>query len=788
MKRITLLFILSVSFLFGLSQDMTYSRIRIYTGFEGIQKLLTAGVPVDDAEINPGAYIICELSQRDIEKVRAEGFNFEVLIRDVSKFYEERSAKEMDIIDQIRYADNLLDDEWPVPDGFELGTVGGFCSIDQMLDQLDSMLTHYPDLISPVYQFDSLTCQGRPLYWVRISDNPTQNEDEPEVLYTGMHHAREPIGMQHLLFFMNYLLENYATSAEIQSIVNDRELYFIPIVNMDGYARNILTNPNGGGSWRKNRRDNGDGTYGVDINRNYGFAWGYSSSGSSGDPVDDDYRGPSAFSEPETQDIRDFCEAHEFRIALNYHAYANLLLYAWGYIPDLPPDNEQLSAYGEIMTAENGYLYGPSNTTIYVTNGSSDDWMYGEQGTKDKILAYTPEVGVGSDGFWPSVSRIIPLCQENMWQSMMAAKLAGPYAITNDKSNSIIQDLDGYFKIDIERLGMDETATYTVYISPVNDAITSIGEPLVYTDLALFETRMDSIPYSLKDDIEEGDQIIYALSIDNGEYTSSEIINKIYGTPVVIFSDEGNTLENWTSSMWDVTTEDFHSPDKCITDSPYGNYNNYEVNAMVLKDPIDLTNATTAVLSFWAKWEIQAGYDYVQVEASTNQQVWTPLSGNYTKEGTENQVPGEPVYDGFQTDWVYEEMSLADFVGQEIYLRFLLRANVYITEDGFYWDDLGVTIIDNNTAVNEPGLSYLKVSGPVPNPASELIRFNVTTGKDAGELSLRVYSSTGKLVLNQPVTNQGEIELPVTGWSKGLYLYQFAIDGHRANSGKFIVK
>lgn len=138
--------------------------------------------------------------------------------------------------------------------------------------------------------------------------------------------------------------------------------------------------------------------------------------------------------------MRDFCESHEFRIALNYHSYSNLLLYAWGYIPDLPPDNDIFSAYGSIMTKENGYTYGPGYTTIYVTNGASDDWMYGEQTTKNKIFAYTPEVGNGDDGFWPSPSRIIPLCQENMWQSMMAARLAGPFAEVNDLSLSIIEE------------------------------------------------------------------------------------------------------------------------------------------------------------------------------------------------------------------------------------------------------------------------------------------------------------------------------------------------------------
>ncbi len=216
-----------------------------------------------------------------------------------------------------------LSRDWPVPEGFELGTCGGFLTIDQLLATLDNMATLYPDLISPKYALNYPTHNDRELYWVRLSDNPTTNEDEPEVLYTGMHHAREAIGMQLLVYYMYYLLENYDTDPDVQYIVNNFELYFVPIINMDGYAYNIQNQPNGGGEWRKNRRQNDDGSYGVDINRNYGYMWGYDDNGSSPYPWDDTYRGPSAFSEPETMDIRDFCNEHEFSYAINYHSYAN---------------------------------------------------------------------------------------------------------------------------------------------------------------------------------------------------------------------------------------------------------------------------------------------------------------------------------------------------------------------------------------------------------------------------------------------------------------------------------
>jgi len=113
---------------------------------------------------------------------------------------------------------------------------------------------------------------------------------------------------------MWYLLENYSSDPSIKNIVDNTEMYFIPVVNPDGYIYNQTTNPNGGGLWRKNRRNNGDNTYGVDLNRNYSYNWGYDNTGSSGNTNSDTYRGPSPFSEPESRIMRDFTYQRALRI------------------------------------------------------------------------------------------------------------------------------------------------------------------------------------------------------------------------------------------------------------------------------------------------------------------------------------------------------------------------------------------------------------------------------------------------------------------------------------------
>ena len=191
-----------------------------------------------------------------------------------------------------------------VDDGKKLKVKSKTYTFDEVLIELDSMRLLYPSLIS-AKQSIGTSIEGKDIWIVRISDNPDVDEQEPEVLYTALHHAREPQSMMTLMYFMYYLLENYGTDPEATFLVENRELYFVPVLNVDGYLYNQQTNPNGGGFWRKNRHNNGDGSFGVDLNRNYGYQWGYDNTGSSPNPSNNTYRGTAPFSEPETQAIRD---------------------------------------------------------------------------------------------------------------------------------------------------------------------------------------------------------------------------------------------------------------------------------------------------------------------------------------------------------------------------------------------------------------------------------------------------------------------------------------------------
>ena len=130
--------------------------------------------------------------------------------------------------------------------------MGGYLTYSEMLSELDDMAQQYPNLITvktPIHNF--LTHENRPIYHVKISDNPNSNESEANVLYTAIHHAREPMSLMENIFFMWYLLENYNTNLEVKYLVDNNQMFFVPCINPDGYIYNEITDPNGGGMWRK---------------------------------------------------------------------------------------------------------------------------------------------------------------------------------------------------------------------------------------------------------------------------------------------------------------------------------------------------------------------------------------------------------------------------------------------------------------------------------------------------------------------------------------------------------
>ncbi|MBL4625056.1 MAG: immune inhibitor A [Flavobacteriales bacterium] len=728
-----------------------YSKVKIYTDDSGLQQLIQLGVGIDHGQREKGEFFISDFSSSDIRIMQANNFDIEIIIADVAEYYKQRNNEPENRNDRgsDNCSGNAAENEFVTPTDFNLGSMGGFYTYQEFLDHLDTMYAKYPNLITQRAAIDTFqTHEGRPVYWLKISDNPTIDETEPKVLYTALHHAREPASLSQVIMYMYYLLENYGTIDEVTNIVDNTELYFIPMINPDGYIQNYTTNPNGGGMWRKNKRNNGDGTTGVDLNRNYGHSWGLDDNGSSPNTNSDTYRGPAPFSEPELQAVEYLSEAHQFLMVLNYHTYGNLLIYPWGFAPSLyTPDSAIFVEFAKVMTEQNNYTYGTGDQTVgYVTNGDSDDWQYGEQITKPKSLSFTPEAGDQNDGFWPTINRIEPISKSNLRQNLNFAHLAGKYARTEDLSPATIATTSSYIDFEIKRLGLDSPATFTVSLSPISSQIASVGNAIAFSTMSLLETRIDSISIDLVPTVQPGDQITFLMQIDNGAYTVTDTITKTYGVGTSIFTDDANAIANWTvSSSWGLTTADYHSAPSSITDSPGGDHGDNVNNNIQLNDTIDLTNAIDAKLNFWARWELETGYDYVQVQASTDYGItWIPLCGQYTKIGNSSQDQGNPVYNGFQFEWVLEEMDLSDYLGQKIMIRFRLKSDPFTTEDGFYFDDVDIKVIESEgTSLSEIGLNSSLTVFPNPNDGSFTVAI---AGNDTEQFTLSIVDVVGRQI------------------------------------------
>jgi carboxypeptidase T len=602
------------------AQDV-YQKIKIYANNAELQQLAAAGVCIDHGMRKANYSFTSVFNAAECNKIAASGLRYDVLETDYKKSYLNKSKEKtaLSICSAIQIN---------TPANFALGSMGGFLTYDALLITLDSMAAKYPNLITVRMPIDTgTTIEGRPVYFVKISDNPNVNEAEPEIYYSALHHAREPLSMQQLIFYMWYLLENYGNNNYVQNIVNNCQLYFVPCINPDGYVFNETTNPTGGGLWRKNRRLNSDGSYGVDLNRNYSNFWGFDDDGSSPIEPDETYRGTGPASEPEIQMITNFINAHQFVTGFDYHSYGNLLLHPYGHIPDFEtPDSIVYHAMSDVFTEKNNFLAGTPNQTVnYVSNGGSIDWLYGEQITKPKIFDFTPECG---PDFWPAAADIENLCSNTLDMNLKLALIALHYAAVSDVSPSVLNTTTGYLKFKISNVGLDSVGAFTVSMVPYS-GFASVGSSKIY-NLTYGQHLTDSIAFTLSN-ATTGSVHTYLLQVDNGSFVLTDTITKVYVPISAVFSNSGNSMTGFNSSAWGVDNSLFVSSPASIGDSPAQDYlpNTYTYNTTVA---INLTNATYASLTFKLNYDIEQGYDYAQVLGSTNGGInWTPLCGKYSK-------------------------------------------------------------------------------------------------------------------------------------------------------------
>jgi hypothetical protein len=305
----------------------------------------------------------------------------------------------------------------------ESGVNGAFHSYSEIEHDLLALENTYPHL-AKVYDIgDSL--EGRNIYALKISDNVHMEENEARIILIGCHHAREWISVEVPYYIAKYLVENYDSQPEIKNLVDKSETWFIPLLNPDGleYSINFYR------YWRKNRRNNNDGTYGVDLNRNYGFEWGYDNEGSSPDSNSNIFRGMAPFSEPESQAVRDLFAQNDFRALISFHSYSQIILYPWGHIPE-PSESESLlnsiaASMASLMEPVNGraYDFARAGADFYLANGTTTDWSFGNFGIPSFTFELPPEDNLHG-GFFNAEEEIQLIFNENLPAALFLIKWA----------------------------------------------------------------------------------------------------------------------------------------------------------------------------------------------------------------------------------------------------------------------------------------------------------------------------------------------------------------------------
>ncbi len=584
------LILISSSLAMGATQERPM-LVRVDLSQPGARDIIRQG-DFDIATVTRDGFAEIVADDNDYQRLLSAGLQPQIIHDDLVAFYQSRT---------------------PVT-----ATMGGFRTLSEALAYMDTLHTLYPNLTTAR---DSIghTYQGRGIWMMKISQHPDSMEDKPRLLINGLTHAREPMGMEACLRYMNYLLSNYGTDSMATYLVNNREFYFVPIFNADGYEYNRQTNPNGGGMWRKNRHGQG-----VDLNRNWGYMWGYDNNGSSPNAWAETYRGTAAFSEPETQSLRAFIDSTHFNIIMSFHTFGDYFLYPWGYANIYTPDQALFEIIGDVCTATNGYMPGTPWELLYNTNGECTDWMYGETTEKPRVLGFVMEIGDQNDGFWAQPSRVPVL-----WEGVLPALLylsriaADPYA--EGPPNAPV----------LNPIGNIDTDSLTVSWQH-NDTL----NPAVAYELVQYSAMQ-----RVTDDFE----------LDYGYW-------------------------NMTGFAWRSTRS--HSGTYSLFSGDQNNYDALSRRTTAIEVGVGDT------LKFWTWYDIEQGYDYAYVQLSTDGGLtFTNIPGNITTIYNPNNRNMGNGITGTTANWTLAKFPLNSYVGQSVVLGFRYNTDGATTGEGFYVDD-----------------------------------------------------------------------------------------------------
>jgi hypothetical protein len=754
--------------------EQPYQQVRL--GWPNAAQLqqLRAMPDLDPMRVVQGEEIILVSHPDQVERLRAQGFTVEVQIPDMEEYYAAQRT-------QYR-------------------NFGLMYTYSEMQQQLDQIHAAYPNITTAKYSIGT-SIEGRAIYAMKLSDNPNLDEDEPEVAFDGVHHAREPITVNVLVETLRQLCQNYGTDPEATFLIDNREIWFIPVLNPDGYLYNEQTYPGGGGMWRKNRHAPVGGCYGVDLNRNYPYEWG--GVGSSSNPCDETYRGTAPASEPEVQALMNFFNGREIVTHDTYHSVAGMVLFPWSYTTQHTQDDGIFRPMAQAMAAMNGYTPGQPGEILYECSGTTTDWAYGEQAAHPKVFSFCTEVD--GSGFWPTDSEVPGLVAENIPVNYYLIKAAGAYL---EVLSSALSGGDGDGVPDPgETLALVATLrnqsplaaapnvtlqlrTDDAYVQ-LHDAAATVG--LIGAGQQGSNTS-DPFDFTLDPSCPAGHQLTMTLDVTATGFAMSYELSWTVGDMPVLFSD---TMESgaggWTHSVvsggyvdqWHLSTQRNHTPGGLYSwkfgDTGSGNYANLADGALVTPP---ITIGASARLTFW-HWidaeQSQAypgrAYDGGLIEMQLNGGAWTQVTpdAGYTHTIRTGSQPGPfpagtPVFSG-NFDW-RQDVVRVDGTPGSVRFRFRFGSDGATARVGWFVDDVVVSgTAGGNLPPTAPTLSSPPDGAQVPTPTPTLTVANATDPDPGSTLTygFRVYTDLlqTNLVAQEDDLPQGA---GTTSWTCSTYL------------------
>ena len=686
--------------------------------------------------------------------------------------------------------------------------------------ELRTVLKNYSDTYPSLCQFDSIgtTVEGRWLWMVRITSNVIETGYKPQFRYISTMHGDEPVGTELLVYLIDTLLTSYSSDSDIRSIVDNTEMFIIPMMNPDGNSATPYPT-----------RYNANG---KDLNRNY--------------PVPDGSIGSDGtfIIEPENRIVMDFSLTKNFILSANFHTGATVVNYLWDYTPVMADDDSLLRLIALNYTSTNPNMLNSTSFDQgivqgyfwYPVYGSLQDWSY-----DNRCMDFTIEL---NDTKWPNASLLSGIWDNNNESMLNFIRWAnvGIYGVVNDSLTgepvfATIQPSEGasiktdsltgfYHKI---KYPGTFTVNYSAGGYESKDILVSLTGNSVERNVQL----VPYLPFILEGNVNlitAGNDSGATITITQGDYTFTSTTN-ILGdfifddvtiggmwtirfsapdfadTSFSVYIDSGDTLNfaielrpkvslyrvDFEENAGGISSTDgtlwewgeptggpgyAYSGEKCCGTNLSYAYSN-STFARIVTPEIGIPEWSNAKLTFyhWYDFEYSESrgryYDGGNVKLSAD-------GGPFGIIYPDNDYPitiwtsntfliDQPAYGGYNHQWTFTQFDLTDYAGQNVVVSFDFGSDANTVRYGWYIDDIEIWTPDYTVDIKELRIpNEFSLFDIYPNPCNESVRINT----DLDKFDLQILNIQGAIVYREK--DRKLIELK--GLPSGLYFIRLSLE------------